>query len=108
MSDSESMPAGYYPFTATEQEFQSSVLAYAHLMGWKTYHTFDSRRSAHGFPDLTLVRQGRLVFAELKSEWGRVTVPQSAWLDDLGAVPGVEAFLWRPSDWDVIGRVLAR
>lgn len=81
----------------TERQLQDAVLELAQTLGWLTYHTFDSRRSAAGFPDLTLVRD-RLVMAELKSDTGRVSVPQATWLDSLVAV-GVEAYLWKPRDW---------
>jgi len=61
-----------------------------------------------GFPDLVLVRAGRLVVVELKSESGRVTSAQLAWLSDLSSVPGLEIFLWRPSDWAKVQQTLAR
>ena len=34
--------------------------------GWRRYHTFDSRRSAEGFPNEVLVRASALIFAELR------------------------------------------
>lgn len=69
------------------------------------YHTFDSRRSAPGFPDLVLTRRPRVIFAELKRDDGRPTVHQEAWLDDLRAC-GQEVFLWKPSDWKSIEKEL--
>lgn len=91
----------------TERAFQAEVLHLAGLFGWRVFHPYDSRRSQRGFPDLTLVRGDRLVFAELKSEGGRVRPEQVEWLDALGGVGGcVEAFLWRPSDLDAIAGVL--
>ena len=90
----------------SEKEFQQTVVQYAQLRGWRTYHTYDSRRSASGFPDLTLVRGTQLVFAELKREGGRPTEDQQTWLDALGAVIGVDAYLWFPSDWPTIEDVL--
>jgi len=108
MSTPEPMPAAYYALTATEAEFMSAVVDLATLTGWTTYHTYDSRRSNHGFPDLVLVRPPKLVFAELKREKGKPTKPQDAWLALLSRIPGVGAFLWRPSDWPEIEKVLAR
>lgn len=90
----------------TEKGFQATVIAFARLHGWTVYHTFDSRRSAAGYPDLTLVKGGRLLFVELKSEAGKTTAAQRAWLCLLGAVPGVEVYEWRPSSWAEIERVL--
>jgi hypothetical protein len=85
----------------------AAVREAASLTGWLTYHTFDSRRSASGFPDLILCRGARLVAAELKGPTGRVTREQAMWLDALDAA-GVECFVWRPSDWPEIEAVLAR
>ncbi len=90
----------------TEPEFQAQVCQFATLCGWRYYHTLDSRKSVAGFPDLVLVRPPRLVFAELKTERGHVAAEQELWLDALKLVPGVEARLWRPSDWPTIQSVL--
>ena len=63
-----------------EANFQATVIELAELHGWRVYHTHDSRRSQPGFPDLTLVRRYRLIFAELKREGGKLTAEQTAWL----------------------------
>jgi VRR-NUC domain len=88
----------------TEAELQDAVVDLAKLRGWLLYHTHDSRRSAGGFPDLVLVR-GRVIFAELKSERGRVEALQRLWLHRLEAA-GAECYLWRPSDWPTIDALL--
>lgn len=90
----------------SEKDFQLAVRQYARLRHWLHYCTFDSRRSVAGFPDLVLLRPPRLVFVELKSEHGRLTDAQENWLDYLRGVPGVEAFCWRPHDWDAIEECL--
>lgn len=90
----------------TEREFQREVLQLAALFGYRCYHTHDSRRSHRGFPDCTLVRGERLIFAELKSMAGKVRPEQQEWLDALALVPGVSAYLWRPCDLDAIAEVL--
>ena len=98
----------------SEREFQDGhVVPLAVSCGWIYYHTHDSRRSPGGFPDLVLVRGGKLIFAELKSEKGRVSAAQKVWLAALKVVadlPGspVEVWLWRPSDWHDIVRRLSR
>lgn len=66
------------------------------------------QRIARGFPDLTLVRDGALVFAELKRDTTRPTDDQIAWHAALEAVPGVEVYVWRPRDWDAIVDRLSR
>lgn len=84
----------------------AQVMQLAHLYKWKVYHTHDSRRSPAGYPDLTLCRGSRLAYAELKTAKGRLTREQQEWLTALSEVPNVEAYCWRPSDWDEIVRLL--
>src|SRR5689334_22388822 len=70
----------------SEREFQREVIKRAALFGWRYYHTYNSRRSAAGFPDLVLARGDRLIFAELKTEKGNVSEDQQKWLESLGRV----------------------
>lgn len=86
----------------------AQVVHLAKLCGWRYYHTFDSRRSTVGFPDLLLVHPKRrlVIFAELKTDRGKETPEQSAWLTDLLAA-GQTAVTWRPKHWDEIQRVLS-
>ena len=90
----------------TEKELTSLVADYAKWYGWLRYHTFDSRRSAPGFPDEVLVRPPRLIFAELKTEKGRTSTAQKHWLETLRLVTNLEVYVWRPSDWPEIQRIL--
>ncbi len=94
------------PVAVRERDFMQSVIDLADLLGWLVYYTHDSRRSAAGFPDLVLVRGERLIVAELKTERGRVSNAQSAWLAALDAISGIETYLWRPNDWPVIETTL--
>lgn len=91
----------------SEKAWQAQVLQIAHLHGWFSYHPYDSRRSNPGFPDLTLVRDTRLVFAELKTQKGRIRPEQRDWHDRL-ARTGVETYLWRPSDLRRVVECLSR
>ena len=91
----------------SERDFQRQVVELAELMRWRVYHTYDSRRSSPGFPDLVLVRAPRVILAELKRQRGRVTAAQREWADEFGQCPGVEYYLWRPGDWDEIERLLS-
>lgn len=91
----------------TEAEFQGWLITTAQVLGWRAFHPYDSRRSEAGFPDVTLVRGDRLLFVELKSMKGKVTGAQQEWLDALGQVPGVDAYVWRPDQLDEILEVLA-
>lgn len=98
---------------ASEKEFQAQVVELATWLGWSVYHTFDSRRSAAGFPDLTLVRDGEMIMAEVKSQTGRVRSSQLDWYARLllvqDAAPDAFAVrVWRPSDMPAIESILAR
>jgi len=81
---------------ARETDVQAAILHVARLRGWRSYHTFDSRRSAAGFPDLVLVRD-RVVFAELKRQGALPRRDQVEWLDALAAA-GCEVYLWTLDD----------
>lgn len=76
------------------------------------YHTRDSRRSTEGYPDWTVVlRDGGLVFAELKTEKGEPSRDQLLWGAALSSVEEatggrVRYRVWRPSDRDEIERLL--
>ena len=83
----------------TEKQLQAAVMRMARLRGWLAYHTYDSRRSEPGFPDLVMVRHSRLLFVELKSERGKLTEAQHGWRNALVQVYEVEVHVWRPSDW---------
>ena len=89
--------------TITEKQLQQLVRSCALQFGWRFYHPWMSVKSAAGFPDCTMVRSdvrgARLIFAELKTENGRLTEAQAEWINALGDVPGVEARVWRPADW---------
>ena len=92
----------------TEKEFQTRILLFARAHGWIVFHDFDSRKSTPGFPDLVLARKGHVIFAELKSAKGELTLAQQRWLDELtpreDEWPGV--FAWRPGDMAEIERML--
>lgn len=100
----------------TEQQLQAAIVEAAQALGWLVYHTYDSRRSHAGFPDLVLVRQPRLIFAELKDDTRPMTEEQVRWSAGLLGVsqvvrslidddvwrdrpPLVSWHLWRPVHW---------
>jgi hypothetical protein len=86
----------------TERAFLQQVRDLARLLGWLEFHVFDARRSPAGLPDLILVKPPSVIFVELKSSSGRLRPEQRMWLEALARCPGVEAHVWRPSDWDTI------
>jgi hypothetical protein len=87
----------------SEKAFQAAVIRLAKQHGWMAYHTWSSKRSPEGFPDLVLAKAGYpLYMVELKTDTGQVTPAQQAWLDALGGCTGVVAEVWRPADLDAI------
>jgi len=90
----------------TERELTGYVRDVAGLFGWRRYHTWLAKHSPAGFPDEVLIRPPRIVFAELKSDRGKVNDAQAAWIADLERIPGVEVYVWRPDDADTIAQVL--
>jgi len=96
----------------TEAQFQQAVIDLARWTGWRIFHprtvkTADGRHLTaylgdKGFPDLVLVHEYRgVIFAELKSNMGRLDVHQEDWGRDLTNA-GAEYHVWRPKDWDTI------
>jgi hypothetical protein len=92
-----------------EKALLAQIRGLAKAHSWLTYHVFDARRSEEGYPDLTLVKPGRLIFAELKSEKGKLSHEQAVWLDMLRhSIPGIEVYCWRPRDLPTIAARLAQ
>jgi len=103
---------GHTPILS-EKAFMAAMGQLAMAHGWKVFHPFDSRKSIPGYPDLTMAhvptRQlpgGSLLMAEVKIEGEKPTIEQQAWLDVLQTITGIQCFLWRPSDWNVIESTL--
>ena len=90
----------------TEKAFQSDVMRVAKMLGWLCYHTYDSRRSASGFPDLVLVRE-RVLFRELKVGKNKLSQSQELWRDSIMDTGGDWAE-WRETDMDDIVADLSR
>lgn len=103
----------------TERQFTETVIELAKLHGWKVAHFRTSMdrgvwRTAMagdiGFPDLVLARKGVVIFAELKSERGRVSVHQDEWLAALASMArqphSHKVRVWKPSDIEEIKAVL--
>lgn len=91
----------------TESQFQAQIIQLAKLYGWKIYHTHDSRKSEAGYPDLCMVKGTRLLFAEVKTDIGKMSPAQKEWFQALKAAK-VECYLWRPMYWDCVQEVITR
>lgn len=96
----------------TEKQFMDAVLELAEVLGWLCYHTHDSRDSRAGFPDIVMLRRGKMIVAELKrSPKDRMTPAQSTWLLEFAKVGhpshSISAYRWDPTDWPEIRTALA-
>ena len=90
----------------TENQFQAAIIELATLQGWLVYHTYDSRRSTPGFPDLCMVRD-RVLFRELKVGNAEPSDAQDEWINRLDEC-GADVDVWTPQDWDAIEATLRR
>lgn len=96
----------------TEAQFQRQILQLAQLTGWRVAH-FRTAMNARGkymtpvagdgkgFPDLVLVKGGRVLFRELKRDRTYLEADQKLWRDALLSA-GADWALWRPRDLDAI------
>lgn len=96
----------------SEAAWQSRVMNFARVKRWRVAHQRPARttqgwRTATegdiGLPDLTLARDGVVLLVELKSQGGRATPAQRAWL----MAAGGNGYLWRPSNWSEVMAVLS-
>lgn len=95
----------------SEAAFMRQVITWARRGGYLVYHCHDSRNQEWGtdagVPDLILAKAGEpLLIPELKAQRGRVTLPQTTWLQTLRLTTGVEAPIWRPGDGDAVRLLL--
>ena len=103
----------------TEKQFQRQVTELAEMLGWDwchfrtainargMYQTPVSGTVGKGWPDLFLMRarDGRRLALELKAEAGRPT-PEQLHVIALLNVCMIDAYWFRPRDWDRIQEVL--
>ena len=92
----------------SEAEFQKTVISLAKLYRWRVMHTQPAQirpgrwitpnTGDQGFPDLVMCHPMRgLIFVELKTNTGKVSLAQKLWHDCLTEA-GQEVHVWRPSD----------
>jgi len=97
----------------TEREFSLQVEGLFKLFGWRYAHFRPAQTNkgwrtpmtgTKGFPDYVAVRvrdgKRQIIFAELKSEKGKISTEQDDWLTELGG------YLWRPSMLEEISEKL--
>ncbi len=85
----------------SERALQAQCLGALNSLGWRVHHIFEqaqyARRTDRGFPDICATKDGRIIYAELKSERGKLTEDQKLWLNDLAKNIGAEVYVVRPS-----------
>jgi hypothetical protein len=54
-----------------------------------------------------MVKEDRLIFAELKKETGKTSPEQDAWLEAL-KIAGAEVYVWRPSQLREVIQILQK
>ena len=105
------------PSKQSEADFLAQVIDLAHLYGWRVAHfragmTRTGRwltpvqGDGAGFPDLLMTRGHRALALELKVGYRKATETQLDWLNALGHVPGIEAHVVHPKDWELIERMV--
>ena len=103
------------PNLMSERVLKNTIVNFARNCGWLVHHDLPSQRANgswatavqgdSGYPDLVLVHPGntaarlqaQIIYAELKTQRGKLTAGQQQWLDALQAA-GQTAVVWRPSD----------
>jgi hypothetical protein len=95
------------PAPVSEAAFMQAVVKLARQQQYLVYHTYTSKRSPEGFPDLICARAGSPLLAiETKTDTGQPTAAQAAWLEALGGCTGVVAEVWRPAQLqEIVGRL---
>ena len=90
--------------TMSELTLEREIIRLAERYGWYVYSVRRSdlaqpNGTTHrGYPDLTLLHDGMIVFAELKTRKGKLSEHQERWINRLrGTFTSVH--VWRPQDW---------
>ena len=81
----------------SEAELQEQVRVACKQLGLYHYHPWTSVRSEPGWPDSVIIGR-KVIYRELKSEYGRPT-PDQTRVGYLLTAAGQSWRLWRPSDW---------
>jgi hypothetical protein len=86
-----------YAARMPERELQGLVADLCRILQLPHFHALSSRGMTAGWPDSVIIGQ-RILFRELKSEYGRLSPEQRIVGDQLKAA-GADWATWRPSHW---------
>jgi len=90
-----------------EKDFQLDVRGIAEQYGWEVWCTLSSKGSPFGEPDLRMCRPPRYLTVELKTDKGSLKgEKQKRAKALLEQCPGVEYYLWKPRDIDLVHQIL--
>ena len=82
----------------TEDALLAEILDMCSRLGLVVFHSTDPRRDiGRGFPDLVIIGERDMCFAELKSGSGRLSPEQTVWRYKIIAAE-VAHYVWRPGD----------
>jgi len=86
-----------------ERQFMNAIASNARELGFRVFHPEISQGSEAGFPDLTIVGHGVVLFIETKGPGknARITPKQQAWIDALTAA-GQTALIAYPDDFNFV------
>ena len=91
-----------------EERFQQRIIELARYKGFDSiYHTHDSRHSPAGFPDLLLLKDQRMIVAELKAGKNNLSAEQYFWLLAFTEITE-DVYVWwdNDDDWNEILEVI--
>lgn len=89
----------------TEKQLARNIVTEAKNCNWLVYHTFMSKWSSPGFPDLLMIRDGKILAWELKAQDKEASPAQREWLDAF-ALSGADARVVRPDDLEMAYKIL--
>jgi hypothetical protein len=106
-------------FPTSEAEWMVTIGDALDVTGWAWIHHRPARRkdgkwttptqgnSSKGFPDLVCIRPPRVLWIEVKTNAGRATREQTAWIESLRS-SGQEAYILHfPRDWHRFDNLIA-
>lgn len=82
-----------------ERDLQASIRQLATLLGWDVSCWWDSRKSPEGFPDLFLMKDDRIIGAELKIPPNKLSEAQIGKLTVMYNTGKIETYVWTPEHW---------
>jgi len=90
----------------SEKQFQAEVVRFCKVKHKRVYFTLRSTGSPEGWPDLVIIDPPYLRIRELKTDTGKLSVPQAETMGLLLRCTLIDVGVWRPKDWPDIVKLL--